>query len=208
MLPGLSAAAIMSGGGSPSTYISSSGNASNTGTIVVNKPAGVQDGDLLVALAWSSSTTPVSASGWDVVATFTTSTPTLYVLKRRVDSDGASYTFSGSSSCAVTIIATRGGGGVVTVPASITGASSATSTAASINAPSAGILISSFGISNASATVSTPPGGMTLAHYESTAGAVSSSTYYLDPSPAGATGTKSVTWSTSTTVAAVNIQIS
>lgn len=73
-------------------------NTSGGNTLVINKPTGTQDGDLMIAFMSSSSTdsTWTGATGWTEVID-QGSTPNLRIAYKIASSEGSSYTFTLSS---------------------------------------------------------------------------------------------------------------
>lgn len=183
---------------------------------VVNKPAGVQSGDLILLIVF----VPASGSVYAVntPAGFTSalnvlagSTGRIQVLQRVADgSEGSSFTVGNqgygmqrSLACCVYRAATT----VATVPSS----AATSSTAPSISPTSLGVLLGIFACEATSTEVTghTPPSGMTAVTQINPTGAHLAVDHLL-ASPVGATGNKTVTWSPTaapTEPAAVLIQI-
>lgn len=195
----------------PPVFVAGSGNSRGSGTsnVVVTKPTGVVDGDWLYAFIYSQvNVAAPTISGWTQVYYDNAATQKLTILKRQASSEGASYSVfePTTGSCSVSIVAYRGGLGDVDVVGTVARAgTTVTSTASSITATVNGVLLASFGRS-ATFGIATPPSGMTQRNSEATSAA--SAVYDLTPSPAGATGTKTLVWNSPTgTVTSILMQI-
>lgn len=201
MLPGLSAVMMMAGAGVPVPTIVGVEGATigATSHLVINKPAGVQSGDHLIAVVWATVAGSLSMTGWTSVASDYNGTIRFEVFRKVAGgSEPADYTvtqFTGNKSGF--IIALRGGSGLIDVVGSKTEATSTnTATAPSITPSHAGVLFSAFAINSALRTISAGPSGMTQQSVSGLTGvAFSSALYSLSPSGAGATGAKVATWS-------------
>lgn len=187
-------------------------NGDDFGTAVsITKPTGASDGDAVYALlvvGAASRTITLGGSGWTQVAFDNSASPTFGIYKKTV-SGGAgdlSATISGAnviwSGC---IVAFRNVTDVDVV-GTLARATSATSTASSITTTARGRLLLFGYVLNNGATVTTPPAGMDLIQ-SLPAYNPGFRVYSLDPSEVGATGTKSIVWSTSTTVGAILMQL-
>ena len=198
----------------PPVFVSSAtGSASPSTTVTINKPAGAAVGDLLVAVVWAFSASGVSSTpaGWTVVASLFSGTFRYAVYAKIVDgSEGGSFSFSLSSSAGRNgqILCFRGGVGAVDVVGSKTENTSATiATASSLAATKAGLLLAFFVVNSQGRTVSADPAGMTQRAFLG-GGSMAATAYELTPSPAGATPSKTLTWSgTGATVAGLQVQI-
>ena len=184
----------------PLTFVASSTVGAGSGTSnVINKPTGAQAGDLLIiAVVHGSSDTTVAISGFVTEFTDSSSTPRIRVFSRVLDgSEGATFTITGANSArTVVAVAYRGGAPDVNVVGATSGTStSASGIAPSITATQAGVLLSFHASSSSPSVISSGPAGMTQRGFLSSAFALA--VYELSSSPVGATGSKTITWSSS-----------
>lgn len=193
---------------------SKGGRSTGSSNMSIAKPSGVADGNVIYAFCWhiDANENAFTASGWTQVYHHQAlgALPTLTILKRTVSGDGATYTFvnAGGGAVEIHLVAYSGGAGEVVQVGVIARASSNTITASSISPAAPGVLLAAFYDADDPASVSSPPSGMTQRTTPASAGGgVSATVYELTPSPAGATGAKSLTWSTSDDVAAILMQI-
>lgn len=181
----------------PLEFVSASSvGVTSSDTMTVAKPSGVVAGMHLIAIGFAATSTLLGTlSGWTLVYDGTGGGAPDIAIYRKIagGSEPSSYSWTGGSNprnCH--ILAYQGGQGLVNLAGTKTVASSATSTAGSITPTLPGILISAFGIAGAARTVSSPPSGMTQRSYNGAN--MSSAIYGLAPSPAGATGDKTLVW--------------
>lgn len=177
----------------------------------VDKPAGVQQGDLLIAFYYhnSSSRTLTPPAGWTShISSLDTGRGTfgLYSLICGT-SEPASYSFQSndSSNQRVVIAAFRGGKGLFDVVGNVASDSSVTITAGSITATNDGLLLAYSSAENAPQSLVSGPSGMTervLAQ-----DAAPRSTLYDLIQPSGTTGNKTFEWSNSAGNMALLVQI-
>lgn len=184
------------GGVVPKEFVASASTSGAGATFTINKPAGVQTGDFMVAIIWGTGLLAASLAGWDPVGSdFAAAGERFAVMKRVVDgSEGSSFGFSTSNVTKVGhILAYRGISAVDLLGPRNASGSGTVMTAAAITATVAGILIASFTIADSGRTISSPPSGMTLvaSHNVSRSGYV----YDLNPSAVGSTGSKGATFS-------------
>lgn len=165
--------------------------ATSGATVTISKPTGTVEGDLMTAVIFGA-VAGTSLSGWTVELIDTAQTFDIAVLSKKAGpSEPSSYTFTATVTGGRNgaILTHRGGTGAVDV----VGPYALSSTASSIVAAQAGTLIGVFCTATGSATVTSPPAGMTLRS--------SYNPYYsvfafdLTPSSAGATGSKTCTLS-------------
>lgn len=205
----LSDGMLMGAGGPAGVQLIAESHASvvSGGSITLNRPAATAIGDLLVAIIWGANMSSCSLAGWTAAATDFSGTQTYAILTRAADgSESSTFAFSSTSTRKNGIVLQfRGGASAVDVIGAPTEASSATSTAASLTAGNAGILIAAFMLTTNGQTISTPPSGMTQVALEN--GSLSAATYKADPSPAGATGGKTLVWTASNTNSGIGLQV-
>lgn len=171
-------------------YIASAGTRTTSSSVIVNKPTGTVEGDLMIAfiMAGSSGVTPTYPSGWTQSILDTTGNNSGAVAYKVAGaSEGASYTFTvgGSFGRNVQIVTIRNAKNL-TVGTYDEG-SDATLVAPSITAEP-GILLGWFG-SEGTPTLSTAPSNMTLG-LETTGGPVC--WVYYQTVYSGSTGTKTL----------------
>lgn len=184
------------------TFVSSStGNASASASITLSAPSGIQDGDLLVFIGNLSNSQPSSyltavPSGF-VISTDQTNNSRMTVATKVASSESGSYTFTWNNTSGKTaaLLVYRNATRVNTVGTLANANSVATGTASSITPTYRGALVAVFRIPQI-ASVVTPPSGMTSRAVTSGVNP-SLAVYDLNPQEAVATGTKSLTWSTS-----------
>lgn len=178
------------------TYIASAGTRTTSSTVTVNKPAGTQEGDLMVAfiMAASAGVTPSYPSGWAEAVLDTTgnnSGAVAYKVAGASEPSTYDFTVGGSFGRNVQIVTIRNASNLTV--GSYNEATSSTVTAPSITAVGNGILLGWFGIEG-TPTLTTAPSSMTQA-VQTTGGPVCW-TYY-QTSSAGSTGNKSLVASAS-----------
>lgn len=195
----------------PPSFVSSSTNrTSSSTTVVVSAPAGIQDGDLLVAVFYAS-TASVSSLPSGFTAAYTNNTannPRILVGWKRAASESGSYTFTAASTTNVsaTILVYRNAS--FNTVGAITRASSTTVTASSISPSQPGILIAAFSTSSSTGSTTSEPSGMTLrANTTGSASAPSIRVYDQTISVSGATGDRSITFSSSATLSGILIAV-
>lgn len=190
-------------------YVSSSTGTASSVDLVINKPVGVQSGDFMIAFIWGTGFSSVTSTGWVQVFISTGADADLAVFtKKATGSEPSSYTLSSTENNRIGIIAAyRGGVGAVNVQAASTNESSSSiSTATSITPTLPGILLTTLAIRDATRTITVPPPGMTL-RAQSSIAFIQATVYELAPSPAGATGSKTLTWSGAGITAGWSVQI-
>lgn len=211
---GMMAASMGGGAALPVFVAASSAEMTSSNALTVDRPAGVVTGTFMIAFWFGAITgTAPTLSGWTLVYDGVSGGNTGVAIFTKIagGSETASYSFSGGPTNArnAHILAYEGGAGLVDVAGTKNEANSTTATAASIAATQKGILISAFAIKGFGRTVSAAPSGMTQRSAPvGGAPAISTAVYDLSPSPAGATGAKTLTWSGSANdTAGVSIQI-
>lgn len=193
----------------PVQFVSSSinrvtGNATNT----VSAPANIQDGDLLVAVAFnqgSSVTLNSAPTGFKQHLQDSTTDNCVYLASKVASSESGSYSFTWSTTnnSTVAILVYRGASDIAPVVGTLTrNAASATATGASITpAAVAGMLVGVFAI-EAATSISTDPSGMVL-RTSQTAAPPSLAVYDAASNGGSATGAKTLVWGASGTNAGI-----
>ena len=163
----------------------------------VNKPTGTADGDILIACVFHGVNATLSSSGWTQL-TSTDFFGTRSIFWKLASSEPASWTFSATAASEMTIIVAAFSGGSAidsfgSLPAPINGNPVV---AASITPSSAAMLVGCYFNAGTSATVTSPPDGMTLID------TVRVFTYYQialywQQVPSGATGARAAHWTSS-----------
>lgn len=193
-------------GAAPLTFVSSTGAGSGAAAnLSINKPSGAASGDTAYVIVWYIGSTPTIAGFVDEGGVATTFYK-FRVFSRTIDgSEGSSFTIVDATNGKNAIcLLYRGGTGAVDIIGTKSETSSATSNAPSINRGNAGVLLAGF-MNGSGWSVTTPPSGMTQ-RVINTAWLVVT-VYDLNPSPTGASGTKTLVWSASADVMAFQLQI-
>lgn len=177
-------------------FVASSGAyAGSSPSVVFNKPAGVQPGDLMIAVIAANGTGSPTIAGWTLQYSSTPS-PYFYVFSKVAGgSEPANYTFNlgFTPDIVVNCLAYRGGMAVFDqVGVRDTGVTANPATAPSITTSNQGVLIAAFA-AQANTTVSVGPSGMTSRSITS-GGGYSLTLYELSPSLPGVTGNKTLNW--------------
>lgn len=192
----------------PQTFVAAAtGTQTTSATNNANIPAGVVDGDLLIALCYhNTASRTVTSPGWTEWQ-YASGLGSFTVLAKVASGEGATATFTFSTSLAnsVIIVAYRGGYGTFDQVGTVSSADTATPAAPAITATQAGKLLAFFA-NEASGAPSAGPSGMTQR------AALTSSNpalliYELSPSGTGSTGTKSITLGDNADAMAALIQI-
>jgi len=183
--------------------VGSWGEGTASSGISAAKPAGVVNGDFLITVVWSNSTTAVvtAPGGWTKVFGDLGGgqLPGLEVYTKTAGgSEPASYAWSASGGTLFAcVLAYRGGANAVDVVGNYTTNSSSTvSTASGFTAINSGVLIGLFMMRAVGRTVSSAPSGMTQITLATTF--ASRAIYDMTPSAAGSVATRTLTWSGAT----------
>ena len=193
------------GGARPQpTFVSSRINGGSTAATTVTAPSGIQNGDLLVAVGFTglAGYTVTPPSGFNVQHLDNASLSSLFIATKVASSESGNYTFtwSGANGNTVAVLVYRNATQVNTIGTS-TKVTSATGTAASITPTYAGTLCAVF-CAEDTATISTPPAGMT--QRASRSGDFSTTAVYdLSGQTASATSAQSLVWSSSLALTSV-----
>lgn len=179
----------------------------DVGNQVCAKPTGTVDGDLMLACIAIPATgrTISPPGGWTQKYHINTNTPTFAIFSKIASSEGSSYTFTVSGAAqagGVTIITYSGASAVDVVGTRARNASAASIDAPGITPTQPGVLVGFAYHSNGLSVSFTPPSGMT-----DRGGAHRTFVADLMPSPPGAAGDKTFTWSANNLVAAALLQI-
>lgn len=183
---------MAAGGGNPKFLGYAAANVSGSTTIVVNKPAGVQDGDLMIAVMVTPSfPTTAGPAGWSKVLTQGTN-PGMDAFTKTAASEPSDYTFtlSAAANPAIQILAFRNAAfDVVGSLDTITGTGDITIPAITSDG---GLVIAAVGgWSASSGSTTSTPSGMTLIHTETKAGSpYTKLATFLQKVSAGSTGTR------------------
>ncbi len=185
-------------------------NATGSGSLVVNKPANVLVGDIIVVFASGGANnrtwTAPSAAWTEVLDAGTSMSPAVFwKVATSNDETPGSYTFpsnSGGSAYNGFAIAYRGGAFDVLGTPAVTGSSNATS----VSAPSitvsenSSILLAVYFTDTSNSVVSSAPTGMSL---RASDGTRPTSLIYSQDVEAGSTGTRTITYTNGTTLSGV-----
>lgn len=188
----------------------SHGRAVSSAAADIALPTGAQDGDHLLCFAFapSTSTTDFALGGFSVISDQQGASLGFNLLSKVASGDGAGFTLTGggTSGRRGIIIALRGGIGAVDVIGTISRGSSTSNTANSVTASADGILLGVWCHGDSNRGISSPPAGM-LQLDQDNGTAMSLGAYSLDPSLAGASGTKSATWTFGNPNASILVQV-
>ena len=192
------------------TFIGSSSVRANSGsTLTVSAIANVQAGDLLIAfVANATQTATMTASdGWTLRSTNAGTANVWFLLTKIATGSEASYFFTPSTgNTTANVLAYRGCEPCQVQVGTTTFANSATQTGASITASNQGTLLF-FSYTEATATITTAPSGMTQ-RVAQTANSPSTSVYELaNISQTTVTGDKTIVYSGANQGAGVLVQI-
>jgi hypothetical protein len=193
-------------------FVSSSINRSNQATNTVTAPAGIQDGDLLVAYGsiLNINRTVTLPSGFTsrlLVQNTANGNMTVFIATKAASNESGNYVFTWNQTRdnTVSILVYRNAADEGRFIGAETGGTSASATATSITPAVKGALLALF--SNVDTrTVLTPPSGMTqLALHTGSAPPVAA--YGVTPNGTDATGDKTLEWSGSSRTSSVQMQI-
>lgn len=191
------------GGGAAAIEFVASAQAQNasTSTVVISKPTGVQQGDLLIAFcAAANDRTWTGGAGWTEVVD-QNAKPSLRVAYLVAGaSEPSSYTFTlNSNSNASSVIAAFRYAAYDTIGSIATGSASGVQTASAITLSSASsAILAFFEVDSASRTWSNPTSGLVPTATDSDGTAPSFALYRQLSLSSGSTGTRSATCSTLT----------
>lgn len=199
------------GGGGTSLFRAASYGSTNSGTsLTLNVPAGTVNADVMLAIitvSGGSGSTITTPAGWTLVRRDDNSTSlSTLVYSKVASSEPASYawSFNGASLFSAGGIVSYSGidttnpidvSGVPT----ISGVSSTAVIAASANTTSANVIVVAYGAGTNGAYTSTPPTGMTERVDTNNGGSRNLTIADVSQAAAGATGTKTFTYSGSIT---------
>lgn len=191
-------------------FVGGTTTAATAGSFAQNKPSGVQNGDIMIMgiYANASMTSNTPPSGWVVLSSdYSAASQPRYVLYWKIadGTDGSTITVTGQNTAKSGFIAAWRGASTVGTTGANTRVSSDTGTAASISPAAVGALIAIFHAGDVR-TITTPPSGMVQVLFTS-ATTGSMAVYELIPSPAGATGSKSLVWNASAGLNSILLQI-
>jgi hypothetical protein len=189
--------------------ITYTGDSSNN-PVTIGVPAGIQAGDFMVAFLWFTGGTATGStlpSGWTLGLNDFSGTVRLSVYYKTAGGSETSFSWTrnGTGLMAGHVEVWRNVAGF-NIGTKMTPASTTTAVAPSLTASLLGILLASFFRGGAAGSVATPPAGMTQRDFQSAFGTTIAH-YELSPSPAGATGTKTLVWNAGNQTAAVMVQI-
>lgn len=197
----------------PITFVGAQvGSTAASNPLTVSKPAGVVDGDFMLAYVFNSnqSHTVTPPSGWTLEFVDVSTANGIRIYSRVASGEPSSYswTWSISGNSAVSLIAYRGVTAIDVIGALTRVASGSSAAAASITATANGVLVAAFSdeYTGGAPTVTADPAGMALrGSYLAIFAAIR--TYDLLPSAAGVTGSKSITWSNARNSSGILVQL-
>ena len=195
------------GAGGGIKFVSSAIDTAGFGTtITVSAPAGIQDGDVLVALGSApnggSAVTP--PSGFTVRLYDATPDPTFYVFTKTASSESGNYTFTFAGNAGnkvFAILVYRGATETDVLIGSVAKSDGFGITAPSISPTSNGALIGFYAVNAGPSTV-TVPSGMTQREFTSPV-----AIFDAVPNPSGSTGTKTATFNDDDSIGGFLMQI-
>lgn len=197
-------------------FLSSSSGAVSIGTSSVSaiKPAGTQDGDLLLAFARAGVSLAVITpddTGWTQELASSGTAPSFVIFSRNANSDPASYSFTRnvtSGTFDVVVCLFRGGSNSVDTVGSLNNENSASVTATSLTTNRSGLLVARFSW-NLDPIISSAPSGMLVADTSLDDDGIAGTTvvYYESISKGETSGDKVLTLSSGSLWAASQISI-
>ena len=187
MLPGMSS---VQGAFTGTTKLQATATGSGSGTVVINKPTGTIDGDIMVAVMHGGNGgTWTGDTGWTEVIDQGV-TPNLRAAYKVASSEGSSYTFTYSGSGSERgFIATFRGYQYDTASASVTLLNGDGTLAITGITAAGGILIAAYALTNGAGLGATTPSGMT-SMVSDLSGSSGMAAFWQEVA-AGATGTRS-----------------
>jgi len=177
------------------TYVAAAttSNSTQTASLVINKPTGTVEGDIMVALYGSNSgVTWASASGWTEVIDQGAAPSLSVAYKVAGASEDANYTFTSSVSRFLSGAILTFRGAAYDVVGSVATNTTMTASAITLSSNSSAI-IAGFFDNGTSRTWSNPTSGLISAATDSDANAPSFAIYYQLNVSSGSTGSKTAT---------------
>lgn len=197
ILPGFPRMLTM-GGPSVPKFVGATEVRAASAAVSVSVPAGTANSDLMVAIVHSSpnSGTFTPPTGWTQILFDANGGPQIAVCYRVASSEPASYSFNGGGTAIRGAILTYRGATTVAV-GSVQRAVATTVVAPSMTSVGGGVLIAVFASNSGGNTPATPPTGMTeRVNPNSSSSAPRVYIYDEVPTSAGATGTRTMVWTT------------
>lgn len=170
--------------------------ASGVTSIVVNKPAGTVDGDIMVMFVQGDGNGTLTSTGWTSRTSVGWVGGCFAILTKTASSEPASWTVTQTNSGVLNVrVVIVSGATAVDLNSTLPTPNSANPrTIASINPASDGLLLAGFFNTDGGATVTSSPPTMDIVGARITAG-YSQVVVYSEKVPAGATGTRVLSWS-------------
>ena len=192
------------------TFVSSSISYVTTSSNTVTAPTGIQNGDLLVAVGFrttSSGLTVQPTSGFNVQCFENITNNVLFVASKVASFESGNYTFfwTDAVSNAIAILVYRNAKKVNIVGVKASNPSSATNTVSSITPTYVGALLAVFGNFGTPRAISSAPSGMTQRAF--TSNNVNLAVYDQAPQEASATGTRGIVWDSGGNVGGLLLQV-
>ena len=168
-------------------------------SIPISVPSGTANGDFLVLIIFSTSTGVTVSSGlsaWTSRASSNAANNSYVIYTRTASSEPASYTpvMSANDTHRAVMLSYSSPTGGFDIAGNIVNGTGASQTLPSVTTGHQGALLAISMKEAVAGTIVTPPSGMALRHFVSSGGTPAIAVYDLNPSPAGATGTKTVVW--------------
>lgn len=198
MLPGMMMPQVLGPAGI--TYRNSTDARVNpSASIPISVPSGTANGDFLVLIIFGVSTGITVSSGlsaWTVRASSNLANNSYYIYTRTASSEPADYTpvMSASDSYRAVMLSYANPTSGFDIAGNIVNGTAASQTLPSVTTGHQGALLAISMKEAAAGTIVTPPSGMVLRHFVNSGGTPAIAVYDLNPSPAGATGTKTIVW--------------
>lgn len=199
-------------GGILPAFVSSSSNSAGLANVTVTAPTGMQDGDLLVSIAYTSPLAKVTPpSGFvQVSGENNTADPGVFISSKVAASESGNYTFTnntpggGGGAFSVVILVYRNATRVNTVGSISRTSSNTVARGQSITPSYSGVLLASFTRASTGA-VATAPAGMTLRAGPTTG--TYNRVYELSGQSAAPTGDKDLTYTTASNHTGLLLQV-
>lgn len=213
MIPGVVAGYAFGAAPALFSFVSAQvGSTDATNPLTISKPAGVVDGDFLLAYVFNSNQTHTVTppSGWTLEFSDVSTANGIRIYSKTASSEPSTYSWTWSSNArsAVSLIAYRGVTAVDVIGALTRVASGSSAAADSITATADGVLVAAFAneYTGGAPAVTSDPNGMTLrGSHLATFAAIR--TYDLLPAASGATGVKTITWDNPSNSSGILVQL-
>ena len=147
--------------GGPPTFVAAETARNGGSDLVIDKPAGTVDGDILLAII-AGGLAPTSApAGWSLIETQEGASPSLYAYIKAASSEGADYTWGGVNTHCGAILTFRGASATIDVDGSGTFSGVTNPSAPSVTTTGTNRVVIAAQANNDSGNPASAPSGMT-----------------------------------------------